>query len=394
MSTRTRLLRRLASTPPTDNEPLAALLLVPRLHAFLLAPRADDVASAARTATVRVVDRVHHFSADLRTATLPTGLAGLAPRHQLVLFVADDADRGVAAAVDETHLGRRHAHRDVLAFLGDDLRRHPGRAAKLSALTDLELDVVHRGTERHLGERQRVPGADVRARTRRDRVADGETFRVQDVALLAVRVRDERDARRTVRIVLDRRDRRGHAVLVALEVDDAVLALVTAAASPHGDVAVVVAAARLLDRLEQRLLGLRRRDVGEIRHRAEARALRDRLELSDSHERLALEDLDRIALAERHDRFFPIGTTADVAAHALFLAAHVRRPYAGDFHAEQLLDRRADLRLRRVRMNLEGVLAFRLIRGRCLFGDDRPHDGPMEGRHGLLLPLLLGRLGG
>src|SRR5262249_24870250 len=113
----------------------------------------------------------------------------------------------------------------------------------LSALADLELDVVHLGSERHLGERQRVARADIRAWTRRDRVADGETPRVQDVALLAVRVRDERDTRRAVRIVLDRRDRRRHTVVVALEVDEVVLALMPAAATPHGDVAVVVAAA-------------------------------------------------------------------------------------------------------------------------------------------------------
>src|SRR6185312_3158002 len=44
-----------------------------------------------------------------------------------------------------------------------------------------------------------------------------------------------------------------------------------------------VAAARLLDRLEQRLLGRRRRDLGEIRDRSEARALGYRLELTNSH---------------------------------------------------------------------------------------------------------------
>ena len=54
---------------------------------------------------------------------------------------------------------------------------------------------------------------------------------------------------------------------------------------------------RLLERLEQRLLRRRARDLGEIRDRAEARALGDRLELTNAHVGLALEDLDRVALA-------------------------------------------------------------------------------------------------
>ena len=56
----------------------------------------------------------------------------------------------------------------------------------------------------------------------------------------------------------------GHAVLRALEVDDAVAALVTAALVARRDAAVVVAAALLRQRLGQRLLGLRLRDLLEV----------------------------------------------------------------------------------------------------------------------------------
>src|SRR2546429_998114 len=41
--------------------------------------------------------------------------------------------------------------------------------------------------------------------------------------------------------------------------------------------------ARARQRLEQRALGLGLRDVGEVRHRAEARGRRDRFELADAH---------------------------------------------------------------------------------------------------------------
>src|SRR5215475_4618599 len=89
------LLSCLAALAAADDEPLRRLLPIARLHAFLLAPRAHDVATAASPTAVRVVDRVHDFATDLRTTALPARLAGLAPRHQLVLFVADRADRRV-----------------------------------------------------------------------------------------------------------------------------------------------------------------------------------------------------------------------------------------------------------------------------------------------------------
>ena len=67
------------------------------------------------------------------------------------------------------------------------------------------------------------------------------------------------------RIVLDRSDLGGHAVLVALEVDDAVTTLYAAALVADGDATVVVATGLLGQGLEERLLGLGARDLGEIR---------------------------------------------------------------------------------------------------------------------------------
>ena len=100
---------------------------------------------------------------------------------------------------------------------------------------------------------------------------------------LAIGVLDERDARRAVGIVLDLADRSGDADLVALEVDDAVLPLVATATTPHRDVTVVVAAAALGERLDERLLGRGPRDLGEVRDTAEPARGRDRLELTNRH---------------------------------------------------------------------------------------------------------------
>src|SRR2546423_9546101 len=207
---------------------------------------------------------------------------------------------------------------------------------------------------------------------------------MKDVALLAVLVLDQRDARSAVRIVLDLTHRCSHPVLVALEVDDAIHALVTAADATHGDVPVIVASAGLLERLQQRLLAVVARDLREVGNRAKPRALGYRLELTNAHCLRALEDFNRIAFLQRHDCFFPMWTTSDRLTDATILAAMVRGPDAGDRHVEELLDRVSDLSLRRFRMNTERVLAAILVRPRGLLGDDRRDDGFSDSRHQLL----------
>src|SRR6267378_71630 len=103
------LLGSFAAFATANYQPLRSFLLVARLHAFLVAPLVHDVASAARTTTVRVIDRVHDLATNLGTHAKPTALACLAMREQLVLRVADSSNGRETSAVHETHLGRRHA---------------------------------------------------------------------------------------------------------------------------------------------------------------------------------------------------------------------------------------------------------------------------------------------
>src|SRR5258705_8646747 len=106
---------------------------------------------------------------------------------------------------------------------------------------------------------------------------------MQDVALLAILVLDQRNARRAIRIVLDLTHRRRHAVLVALEVDNPVHALVATADAAHGDVAVIIAAAAPGERLHQRLLAVVPRYLREIGDGAGARARSYGLQLTNGH---------------------------------------------------------------------------------------------------------------
>src|SRR3990170_7638152 len=58
-----------------------------------------------------------------------------------------------------------------------------------------------------------------------------------------------------------------------------------------------------------------------------------------------LENLDRVALGERHNRLLPAPRLGDACAHAALLAAHVHRVDVSNVDLERRLDGVADLRL-------------------------------------------------
>src|SRR5687768_2664685 len=70
-----------------------------------------------------------------------------------------------------------------------------------------------------------------------------------------------------------------------------------------------------------------------------------------------LEDLDRLALAHLHDGFLPAGARALRHPAPLRLRLHLEDVHVLDVDLEELLDGLANLRLVRVLVHLEGVLA-------------------------------------
>src|SRR5688500_9409114 len=195
----------------------------------------------ALAAAERVIDRIHGDTAVVRLLPEVAGPAGLAVGHVLVILVADDADGGVAAHVHLAHLAGGQTEGGPVAFASHELRADAGGTDHLAALAFLQLDVVNHRAERDLRERQSVPDEDVGILARRHHRADGQAVRSEDVALLAVHTVEQSDVRRAVRIVFDRGDLRGNPALVALEVDLAVLLLVSSADEAGGDAAPAVA---------------------------------------------------------------------------------------------------------------------------------------------------------
>lgn len=130
---------------------------------------------------------------------------------------------------------------------------------------------MDRRTGRNILERQSIADENIGVWTTHDRLTDGEPDGLDDVALLAVRVVDQRDAGAAVRVILYRCNGARYAVFVTLEVDEAQLLLVTAAVMTYAERAGVIAAAGALLDSEQRLVRLVRRDVvgDELRRKTE-----------------------------------------------------------------------------------------------------------------------------
>src|SRR5215470_1604553 len=250
-----------------------------------LAPRSHRmVALALAFATAhRVVDGVHHGAAHSGAEAPPAYAPCLAHGNVLMVEVADLPHRGHTLELDLPDFARGQLEVRVIALLGEELGEGARAAAELAALADLQLHVVHEGAERNVPDGQRVAGKDVRLRPRHHHVPGLEPQRRDDVALLAVLVVEERNARGAAWIVLDACHLGGDAELVPLEVHLAQHALVPAAPMPDGDAPVGVAAVRPLLWREQALLRRLLGDllVGEERHVAPRR--RGRLQCADSH---------------------------------------------------------------------------------------------------------------
>src|SRR6185437_9159961 len=199
-----------------------------------------------------MVDRVHHHAANGRADTQPALRAGLAELLQAVLAVADFTDRGAAVDRDATHLAGAQTQRGVTGFACYQLHRGTGAAGDLRTLARTQLDAMDRAAHRDVAQLQAVARLDRRIATGYQTVVHLHAFRRNDVTTLAVGVAQQRNVRGAVRIVFDALDAGGDAFLVALEIDDAVLLLVTAAAMTHGDAAMMIATAGAGLRLGQR----------------------------------------------------------------------------------------------------------------------------------------------
>ena len=191
--------------------------------------------------------------------------AGLADIHQVVVDIADDADRCSALDRDHSHLTGGKTKGRIFSFFCHQLGSVSGGAGHLAAAAGHQLNVVHHGTYRDAGKRKAVAYADFRGSSVHDLHSVGQALGSKDISLLAVSVADQRDVRGAVGIVLDSDNSRRDAVLISLEINQSVLLAVAAALVADGDLALVVAEGVLLHGFQKGLLGCLLGHLCEIR---------------------------------------------------------------------------------------------------------------------------------
>ena len=152
-------------------------------------------------------------------------------------------DGGPALRPDPAALAAGEPERHQFALARRKLGARPGAARELRPAARFQLHGVHHGTDRDAVQGKRVAHVHLGIRAALHDRTYREVARGQDVALLAVVVVEQCYVGGAVGIVLDRRDRRWHAVLAPLEVYETVAPLVPAADVAGGDAAVVVAPA-------------------------------------------------------------------------------------------------------------------------------------------------------
>src|SRR4051812_2998984 len=198
---------------------------------------------------MRVVDRVHGDAAHRRAHAAPAHTASLADRLEVVLRVADFADRRAAIDMHLADLARAQAKLNIRAFTCQHLDVRAGGASELRAFAGLHLDAMHFRADGDISQRQRIARLDRRFRAGHELRAGLHALRREYVAALAIGVEQKREMRAAVRIVFEVLDLGRNAVLVAAEIDQAKMVLVPAALVTYGDSAVIVAPAAATLRL-------------------------------------------------------------------------------------------------------------------------------------------------
>src|SRR5688572_3141622 len=246
---------------------------------------------------MRVVHRVHGETAHGGPNTPPAHRARFAVAAQIVLVVTHFANRGAAVDMHLASLTGLEAQVGIDAFARGVLHGAARAARDLAALAGLDFDVVYGRSHRDVAQRHGVAGLDRCVRTGTHFVTGRKSLGRQNVTALAVGITHQRNVRRAVWIVFETLDHAHDAVLVPLEIDDAVLLARAAADMARGDAAEVIARTRLVLRNGERRVRVALVQMRAVYADDRSCARRCGLELDETHD-FALE-IGRASCRER-----------------------------------------------------------------------------------------------
>src|SRR5215831_6049263 len=109
---------------------------------------------AAFSSAVRVIDWIHHDTTNRWADSHMTSTSGLPDGDVFVIEVADLTNRGAAIHIHQSDFAGWKFHVSIFTLFRDDLGGGAGTAGHLRTLAGTEFDVVNRGTERNVLQRQ------------------------------------------------------------------------------------------------------------------------------------------------------------------------------------------------------------------------------------------------
>jgi hypothetical protein len=173
---------------------------------------------------------IHGDTTNCRSDTAPAFGTGFTQFFKVVLGVGYFTDRGATACRDFAHFTRPQPQGRILAFTRNQLNGSTGTSRDLSTFTWFHLYAVHNRTDRNIAQWQAVTRFDSSIPATLDSITGPQALGRNNISALAVGVQHQRDMRRAVRIMFYALNAAIDTVLVALEVDNTIVFLMTSTA--------------------------------------------------------------------------------------------------------------------------------------------------------------------
>ncbi len=211
---------------------------------------------ATFTTTMRMIDRVHRRSTNVRTTTHPALATCFTQHDATVIAIASRANSCPTGRRNTANFAAGQRNLSPIRLASHQRGMRAGTATQHATATLSQLDIMDLGPQGNLGQRQAIAQLGRRLGTTQHIVALLQPIRSNDVSLLAIGVMQQGNACRAIGIVLDRIDLGRDSIFVATEINQAIPLLVTTTTMASRDFALVIATTLFGLRAQQALLRL------------------------------------------------------------------------------------------------------------------------------------------